>query len=240
MPSLAGTTKTVLVADDTAFVRDRFKSALEQAGHRVLTFKSAPELLAHLRTSLDAADLLLLDLRLSKTNGTSLVTSVRKLDVDAQIPILIFSGTIGSADEVRELAAMQIAGYINEYSAAQHIVPSIAPYLFPDSFNRRSSPRMVLGVPVQYRFGNTIAAALTLNLSHGGVAIRTTSPLDAGTRIRVRFKLPGGAADVEADGRVAWSDRRVGMGIQFESMDVNAQTRIDKFVDGHFFSNRKA
>ena len=28
-------TKTVLVADDTAFVRDRFKTALEAAGHAV-------------------------------------------------------------------------------------------------------------------------------------------------------------------------------------------------------------
>ncbi|MGC4082178.1 MAG: TIGR02266 family protein [Vicinamibacterales bacterium] len=240
MPSLAGTTKTVLVADDTAFVRDRFKAALEQAGHHVVTLKSVSELLAHLKTDLESVDLLLLDLRLSNTSGTALVTAVRKLDVDAQIPILVFSGTIGRAEEVRELAAMNVAGYINEYSAAQHIVPAIAPHLFPDNFNRRSSPRMTLGVPVQYRFGNTIAAALTLNLSHGGIAIRTTSPLDAGTRVRVRFRLPGAATDTEAQGRVAWSHRRVGMGIQFESMDVNAQTQVDNFVDAHFFSNRKA
>ena len=37
----------------------------------------------------------------------------------------------------------------------------------------------MLGIPVAYRFGNTIAAALTLNISHGGLAIRTTSPLDS-------------------------------------------------------------
>jgi len=135
---------------------------------------------------------------------------------------------------------MGVAGYINEYSAVQHILPSIAPHLFPDNFNRRSSPRLGLGIPVQYRFGNTIAAALTLNLSHGGIGIRTTSPLDAGTRLRVRFKLPGATADVEAQGRVAWSHKRVGMGIQFETIDPESQTQIDNFVDAHFFSNRKA
>ena len=37
---------------------------------------------------------------------------------------------------------------------------TIAPHLFPDNFNRRGSPRVVLGIPVAYRFGNTIAAAL--------------------------------------------------------------------------------
>ena len=131
--------------------------------------------------------------------------------------MLIFSGTIASADEVRELAALGVAGYINEYSAVQHILPSIAPHLFPDNFNRRASPRVVLGIPIQYRFGNTIAAALTLNLSHGGIAIRTTSPLDSASKVKVRFRMPGSKRDIDAEGRVAWSDRRVGMGIQFEN-----------------------
>jgi uncharacterized protein (TIGR02266 family) len=239
MPSAGAATKTIVVADDTAFVRDRFKSALEQAGHHVVTVKSAAELLARVRAHGSALDLLLLDLRLSNATGTELVSSIRKLD-DGRLPILVFSGTIASADEVRALASMGIAGYINEYSAAQHILPSLAPHLFPDNFNRRGSPRMVLGIPIQYRFGNTIAAALTLNLSHGGVAIRTTSPLEAGTRVRLRFRLPGTTTDLEAEGRVAWSHPRVGMGIQFETVDAPAQTQIDNFVDAHFFSNRKA
>jgi uncharacterized protein (TIGR02266 family) len=227
------------VADDTAFVRDRFKAALEQAGHRVVPIKSAAELLARVKADRDAIDLLVIDLRLSNSSGTGLVAAIRKLD-DGKLPILVFSGTIGSAEEVRALASMGVAGYINEYSATQHILPSIAPHLFPDNFNRRSSPRVVLGIPVQYRVGNTIAAALTLNLSHGGIGIRTTSPLDAGTRVRVRFKLPGSSTDIDAEGRVAWSHRRVGMGIQFETADAASQTQIDNFVDAHFFSNRKA
>jgi uncharacterized protein (TIGR02266 family) len=239
MATPAGATKTVVVADDTAFVRDRFKSALEQAGHRVVSIRSAAELLAKVRSDLSSIDLLVLDLRLSNSSGTELVAALRKLD-SGRLPILVFSGTIGSADEVRTLASLGVAGYVNEYSAAQNILPSIAPHLFPDNFNRRTSPRMVLGIPVQYRFGNSIAAALTLNLSHGGVAIRTTSPLEAGTRLRVRFRLPGGASEVDAEGRVAWSHPRVGMGVQFETVDAASQTHIDRFVDAHFFSNRKA
>jgi uncharacterized protein (TIGR02266 family) len=239
MPGTGSAAKTVVVADDTAFVRDRFKTALEQAGHHVVTVKSAAELLARVKAHLPSIDLLVLDLRLSNATGTDLVHAIRRLD-EGRLPILVFSGTIGGADEVRALAALGIAGYINEYSATQHIVPSLAPHLFPDNFNRRGSPRMVLAIPVQYRFGNTIAAALTLNLSHGGVGIRTTSPLDAGTRLRVRFRLPGAGGDIDVEGRVAWSHRRVGMGIQFETVDAAAQTLIDNFVDAHFFSNRKA
>ena len=239
MASTSLSSKTVLVADDTAFVRDRFRSALENAGHRAVAVKSAAELLAAVRDDAAVIDLIVLDLRLPHSAGVDLVRAIRKVD-DGRLPILIFSGTIASADEVRDLAALGVAGYVNEYSAVQHILPSLAPHLFPDSFNRRGSPRVVLGIPIQYRFGNTIAAALTLNLSRGGIAIRTTSPLEAGSKIRVRFRMPGSKRDIDADGRVAWSDRRVGMGIQFERVDPGHQSLIDNFVDAHFFSNRKA
>lgn len=239
MATAETTTKTVVIADDTAFVRDRFKTALEQAGHRVIAVKSAAELLARVRADLARIDLLVVDLRLPHQVGVELVRNIRKID-EGRLPILVFSGTISSAEEVRELAALGVAGYVNEYSNVQHILPSLAPHLFPDSFNRRGSPRVVLGIPINYRFGNTIAAALTLNLSRGGIAIRTTSPLEAGTRARLRFRLPGSRRELDADARVAWSDRRVGMGLQFERVDPADQTAIDQFVDAHFFTDRKA
>jgi len=235
----AAAVKTVIVADDTAFVRDRFKTALESAGHRAIAVKSAVELLARVRGDLAQLDLLVIDLRLPHAAGVDLVRSIRKLD-RGRLPILIFSGTITSAEEVRELAALGVAGYVNEYSAVQHILPSLAPHLFPDNFNRRISPRVVLGIPIAYRFGNTIAAALTLNLSRGGIAIRTTSPLDHDAKVRVRFRLPGSKRDIDAAARVTWSDRRHGMGLQFEKVEPNDQNAIDEFVDAHFFSSRKA
>lgn len=240
MPAPAETAvKTVIVADDTAFVRDRFQGALHAAGHRVSAVADATELLARVRGERCAIDLVVLDLRLAPMQGVAIVRALRAID-GFQAPIVVFSGTIANADEVRELAQLGVAGYVNEYSAVQHILPSLAPHLFPDNFNRRGSPRVVLGIPIQYRFGNTIAAALTLNLSHGGIAIRTTSPLDTGSKIKVRFRMPGSKRDIDAEGRVAWSDRRVGMGVQFETVDPANQTIIDTFVDAHFFSNRKA
>ena len=229
--------KTVVIADDTAFVRERFQTALHEAGHRAVTVKSAAELLARVRADLDAIDLVVVDLRLPHASGADLIRSVRKLD-NGRLPILVFSGTITSAEEVRELAALGVAGYVNEYSAVQHILPSLAPHLFPDNFNRRSSPRVTLGIPVAYRFGDTITAVLTLNLSKGGIGIRTMNPLPPGSKARVRFRLPGARREVEADARVAWSDRRIGMGLQFERVHPEDQASIDEFVDTHFFTAR--
>ena len=235
----ATTAKTVLVADDTAFVRDRFKAAIEAAGHRVITVRTTAELLASVRTDLDHLDLLVVDLRLPQATGVDIVRHIRQLD-GGVLPILVFSGTITTADEVRQLAALGVAGYINEYSAVQHILPSLAPHLAPDQYNRRSSPRVVLGIPIAYRFGNTIAAALALNLSRGGIAIRTTSPLQVKTNARVRFRLPGSKKDIDADTVVCWSELKIGMGLQFDRVEENDRRSIDEFVDSHFFQSRKA
>ncbi|MEP6782154.1 MAG: hypothetical protein ABI983_00715 [Acidobacteriota bacterium] len=76
-----------------------------------------------------------------------LIKRIRKLD-NGRLPILVFSGSVQSVDEMRQLAALGVAGYLNEYSAVEHILPSIAPHLFPGTFHRREHPRVVMGIPV--------------------------------------------------------------------------------------------
>ena len=83
----------------------------------------------------------MLDLRLPQAQGVAIVRALRRID-GFRAPIVIFSGTIANAEEVRELGALGVSGYINEYSAVQHIVPALASHLFPDADNRRSSPRV--------------------------------------------------------------------------------------------------
>ena len=231
--------KTVVIADDTAFVRDRFRSALEGAGHRALTVRTGQELLATLRNPAQRVDLVVLDLRLPHSRGIDLVRSVRAAVPDGP-PIVVFSGTIASTDEVKGLDSYGVAGYVNEYTGVGHIMPALAPHLFPEHYNRRSSPRVVMGVPITYRVGNAISTSLTLNVSHGGVAVRTTNPLAVAAVVRLRFRIPGTKKDIDAEASVAWSDRRVGMGFQFMSIDPSMQALIDDFVQRHFFSNRKA
>ena len=176
--------------------------------------------------------------RIVETPSGMLLQAIRKLD--NRVAIVVFSGTIANADEVRQLETIGVLGYVNEYTAVHHILPSLLPHLFPKALNRRSSPRVALGIPIAYRFGNTIAAALTINISHGGLSIRTTNPLTVDTPVKVRFRLPNGTGEIEAQGRVAWADRRLGMGVRFTKIDEPEQAQIDDYVHSHFFSNRKA
>ncbi|HEX4913147.1 MAG TPA: response regulator [Vicinamibacterales bacterium] len=230
--------KTVLVAADTPFVRDRFHAALDAAGHRAMIVKSVAQLFAHVRADLADLDLIVLDLRMPHSSGIDLVRRIRKLD-DGHLPILVFSGTVSSVDEVRELAALGVAGYLNEYSAVEHILPSIAPHLFPDNFNRRDSPRVVLGMAVSYRIGAKITAALSLNLSRSGIAIRTAAPPPRDTVLKMRFALPGSKKEMQTEGHVCWSVPKSGMGIRFTAVKPADQAMIDEFVDAHFFRSVK-
>ncbi len=238
MTSSTSQRKTVLVATNTPFVRDRFKAALDTAGHRAVVVKSVAQLLAHVHADLADLDLIVLDLRMPHASGVELVRRIRKLD-RGRLPILVFSGTVTSTEEVRELAALGVGGYLNEYIAVEHILPSIAPHLFPENFNRRGGPRVVMGIAVSYRSGGTIAAALSLNLSRGGMAIRTSGPLPRDTAVRLHFALPGSKRELETEAVVCWSDERAGMGMRFTSVKPADQNAIDEFVNAHFFRSVK-
>ena len=231
MTTSAASSRTVLVASAATGIRGRFVEALRQAGHRPIEAARTSDLLGSVDAERPGVDLLLLDLALAAGDGVSLVRRVRHHA--GNLPIIVLSGSIASADNVRGLAALGVTAYVNEHLDTRQILPSLAPHLFPDSFNRRSSPRVVLGIPVSYRFDNTIAGALTLNIGQGGLAIRTMSPLVVSTAVRARFRLPGSDREIDADSRVVWSDRRMGMGLQFEQVEAGDQTAVDDYVDRH-------
>ena len=230
--------KTVAIATETTFVRDRFKAALDEAGHRAMIMKSVAQLLATVMADFDDLHLIVLDLRMPHSSGVELVKRVRKLD-GRKIPILLFSSSVTSVDEVRELASLGVSGYLNEYIATEHILPSIAPHLFPGTFHKREHPRVVMGIPVSYKIGKVHTAALAMDVSSGGMAIRTNKPPVRGTACTVKFALPGSKRQLEAEGVVLWSVAKAGMGMRFTKVKPADQALLDGFVEAHFFRSTK-
>src|SRR6185295_10549033 len=223
--------KTILIAHRQAAVRDRFAAALADARHAFVLAESEPAVFQTFASSPEPISLALVDLGLAE-DGVTFVQSLRRAAGRA-LPIVVFAGTVSSAGQVPALLALHIAGYVNEHAATPQILPSLAPHLFPDNFNRRTSLRVALGVPVSYRAGQTIAGSVTLDVGKGGLGIRTINPFALGTVVQLKFRLPGATGDIETSGRVAWIDRKVGMGVQFERISGEDQSAIDAFVDRH-------
>ena len=142
--------KTIIVADDTEFVRDRFTATLADAGHRVTPVNSGTDLVARVQAGPTAIDLLVVDLRLRRLRGLDLIRALHRLH-PTHPPIVVFSGTIADASEVRLLEALSVVGCVNEYTAVHHIVPALEPYLADDGPRARCGPRVVLGIPVTHR-----------------------------------------------------------------------------------------
>jgi len=222
--------RTILIAHRQAAVRDRFAAALADARHAFVTADSEAAVLRAFTDAPAPISLILVDLGLAR-DGVAFVQALRRLAGRA-LPIVVFAGTVAAANQVPALLAVHVAGYVNEHAATPQILPALAPHLFPDNFNRRTSLRVALGVPVSYRVGQTLAGAVTLDVGKSGVAIRTMNPLPIGTALHLRLRLPGTVADIEASGHVTWSDRKVGMGVQFEEISAADQSRIDGFIEG--------
>jgi len=224
--------KTILIGHRQAAVRDRFAAALADARHAFVTADSAAGVLGAFAGAAEpeAISLALVDLGLAE-DGVAFVQALRRAAGRA-LPIVVFAGSVTAADQVPALLALHVAGYVNEHAATSQILPALAPHLFPDNFNRRNSLRVALGVPVSYRTGQTLTGAVTLDVGKSGVAIRTMDPLPTGTVVQVRLRLPGSTLEIDATGRVAWSDRKVGMGVQFEQISAGDQATIDGFIEG--------
>jgi uncharacterized protein (TIGR02266 family) len=217
--------KIILIAHRDATVRDRFAAALADARHSFVTADTAETANEAVRNSVRPISLAIVDVGLTD-DGPSWIRGLRGA---LTWPVLVFAGTVRSVADTRALLAIPVAGYINEHAPATRILPALAPYLFPASFDRRLNLRVPLGVPVSYRAGQTVATAVTLNLGRGGLAVRTLHPLSLGLLVELKIKLPG-KTEIEVRGRVVWSDRKAGMGIQFERVSPADQRAIDSLT----------
>jgi uncharacterized protein (TIGR02266 family) len=222
--------KRILIAHRTAAVRDRFAVALADARHDFVMADDGPTARRAVADVALPVDLAIVDLGLSD-DPIQLLETLRATS-PTPLALVVFSGSVRSAAEIPRLAGLNVA-YLNEHAGTAQILPALAPLLFPDNFNRRTSTRMAISVPVTYRSGDTLAGAVTLDVGKGGLAIRTMTPLAKGTAVHVRFRLPGMPDEIDATGHVAWSDRKVGMGVQFAKLAAGHQRAIDGFVDEH-------
>jgi uncharacterized protein (TIGR02266 family) len=85
--------------------------------------------------------------------------------------------------------------------------------------------RQLVRVLVDYYAGGAPHCEYATTLGAGGLFIETDAPLAPGSVLRVRFRLPGGAALHHIDGRVTWQhrledaragdSRPSGMGVEF-------------------------
>lgn len=92
-------------------------------------------------------------------------------------------------------------------------------------------------ISVDYASGETFLFAYLQNISEMGIFIRSDSPLEIGSRLRLRFNVEDGEP-VEIDGEVVWvnpirpdgDNLNPGMGVRFQNLTPELRERVVELV----------
>jgi DNA-binding NtrC family response regulator len=98
-----GTSYTMLVIDDDAFMRDACHQTLTRQGHSVTLAKSGREGLTMLEKS--SFDLILLDLNLPSEDGLFILAEIKDIDPEAVVVMISGHGSIETAVQAIKLGA---------------------------------------------------------------------------------------------------------------------------------------
>ncbi len=107
----------------------------------------------------------------------------------------------------------------------------------------RQQPRADVELRVEYQKLNAFFADYTKNLSKGGTFIKTATPSEVGTRIRLALSVPRLPEPLSVTGEVTWlldaetaakENQTAGMGLKFVFDDEARRTEFERQVERLF------
>lgn len=157
----------------------------------------------------------------------SLLTFTRRAPTNRNSAIVaILSGDTEPADALDLGATSVLSKPLSGAKLRDGIKASCA------AFTQRGHQRVRLAVPVYVSFGETIDRLTTsLNMSPGGIAIRSESPIDSDEQVRVKFQPPGAKRPVLARGEVVWMDASGLAGIRFISLMGESAEILNNWIE---------
>ena len=102
------------------------------------------------------------------------------------------------------------------------------------SHDRRTANRIPLDLWVEEEKGNELYFRRTGNVSLGGIYFEQTIPHALGTRVKLRFSLPGSTDVMEAAGEIVNTPQvkdGLGMGLRFTDVSPAVLRALGKFLE---------
>jgi type IV pilus assembly protein PilZ len=103
------------------------------------------------------------------------------------------------------------------------------------AIEQRATRRLPIRVEVEYQTMEDFLLDYTANVSLGGVFIVTDSPLEVGTRFRLRLQIPHRKRPLDTLGEVRWvqdpdDGMNAGMGVQFDGMSGADRRAVERMI----------
>lgn len=107
--------------------------------------------------------------------------------------------------------------------------------------DKREHPRAVVTIEIEFKETIDFVKSYMLNISNGGLFIKTDDAFPLDTIVFLRFTMPGDTKPIETEGKVVWCNTKgakryfpKGMGIKFLKLNSDDAEKIKIFVDKHF------
>jgi hypothetical protein len=95
-----------------------------------------------------------------------------------------------------------------------------------------------LEVPVSVKCkGQKSTGAQLINVSQGGMQIRTDNAIDAATDLHISFDLPGARSGLKAQAEVVWQDNSGNLGVRFVKVTPLHQKTLQLWLAQQFLAN---
>ena len=98
--------------------------------------------------------------------------------------------------------------------------------------DKRQQRRMPVELWIEAERDGELYFQRASNLSVGGAYFAQTIPLPLGTRVALKFSLPGDEHLIRCDGEIVTA-KDLGMGVHFIELSEADRTRIEALIDDH-------
>ena len=99
---------------------------------------------------------------------------------------------------------------------------------------RRQGNRVAVQIWVEEKTDHELYFQRSANLSAGGIYLENTIPHPVGTRVTLRFSLPGDGQKLEVAAEVVGAvagEEEMGMGLKFLDLGAGDAERIRKYIE---------
>jgi PilZ domain-containing protein len=200
--------------------------------HMDVTIEKDPQR-AFVRISKSKIDALIVDCDL--TGSSRLLRELQAPAMQSKtVPLVIMGGPrgVGNLHESGALFAFEkpisVEQAVRTLSAARNLIVD----------GRLRYHRTGMDVPVSVKCkGRKAKEAQLINLSQGGMQIRTDAVVESASPLAISFELPGSKSSVRAHAEVVWQDNRGNFGVRFVKVAQPQQRTLQLWLAQQFLAN---
>jgi uncharacterized protein (TIGR02266 family) len=226
--------KKILITEDVNLFLDLEESLFQREGIDIIVAANGTQALEMIEE--ERPDLVLLDLNMEDLGGDECCLRIKENPDLKATPVLIMSHANWGEDLERARKA-KCDDVIMKPINRQHLLKTVRELLL---IADRTENRVDTTLPVHFgRLTDDQKAGFTVDVSVGGVFVKDSEVIPAGTPVTVTLPLPGEEDEVKCRGTVAWinhpkhvtkEDYPDGIGIQFVDLNPKYKDAIHRYV----------